>query len=375
MIPAMSTPPPTPRPTPRGRGTGENPPNRFDRLHVAPDPDATAEQLGHYPSGDDPDLGPAAPAARTQFFDDASASILTRNDSPDVPYTFGVNPYRGCEHGCAYCYARTFHDYLGWSSGLDFETRIMVKRRAPALLRAELSKPSWQPEVIAFSGATDCYQPAERHFRLTRGCLEVLHELRNPVGIITKSALVTRDLDLLADMARWQGARVVLTITTLDPDLSGQLEPRAARPAARLRTLRTLADAGVPVGVMISPIIPGLTEHEVPAILAAAAESGATSAGYIVLRLPRTITDIFTAWLDTHAPSKKDRVLARVREIRGGDLNVTDWGKRMKGEGIFAEQIRQLFRVARRRAGLDQPVPELNTTSFRRPGGEQLTLL
>ncbi len=367
--PSAPQPPDPSHPTTRGRGAAINPPNRFERIHVAPDPDATPEQLGY----EEGDAGVTNP--RTQFFDDASESILSRNDSPDVPLTYSLNPYRGCEHGCAYCYARTYHDYLGWSSGLDFETRIMVKRRAPKLLRDVLEKPTWRPEAISFSGATDCYQPAERHFRLTRACLEVLREFRNPTAIITKNALVTRDIDLLADMARWQGATVIFTLTPLDTALGGQLEPRASRPGARLRALRTLADAGIPVGVMVAPIIPGLTDHEVPAILAAAAEAGATSAGYIVLRLPHTITDIFSHWLDTHAPSKKERVLSRVREIRGGNLNVSTWGERMKGEGIFADQIRQLFQISRRKYQLDRPRAELSTTSFRRPGGEQLTLL
>lgn len=351
-----------------GRGAAHNPPNRFDRLHVVPDPLAPADAF-------DPDFDPASqPSPRTEFFDDATESLLTRNDSPDIPYSFGLNCYRGCEHGCAYCYARTYHDFLGWSSGLDFETKILVKRRAPGLLRRELASPRWQPQLVAMSGVTDCYQPAERHFRLTRQCLEVFAEFRNPVGIITKNALVTRDRDILADLARHDCVSVFVTITTLDPDLAGTLEPRAARPAHRLRTLRLLADAGIPVGVMVAPIIPGLTDHEMPAILAAAAASGATRAGYTILRLPHTLRELFTDWLDRHEPGKKARILDRVREIRGGRLNVSDWGQRFRGEGIFAEQIRELFAVAARRAGLERGFRELSTAHFRRPGGTQLSL-
>ncbi len=359
----MNTHPPHPNAAIPGRGASTNPPNRFERLHLAPDPDAT-------------DLLPEErPNPRTEFFFDASESILTRNDSPDIPFTYGLNPYRGCEHGCAYCFARPYHEYLGWSSGLDFETKIMVKLRAPELLRRELSSPRWEPEGIAMSGVTDCYQPCERHFRVTRRCLEVCAELRQPISIITKNALVTRDRDVLADLARHDCTAVYISITTLDSKLAGTLEPRASRPTARLRAIRELTAAGIPVGVMTAPLIPGLNDHEMPAILAAAAEAGATRAGYVVLRLPHAVKEIFQRWLDEHAPTKKDRILSRVREIRVGKLNVSEWGARMKGEGIFAEQIAALFAVSARRAGLNQDRRPLSTAHFRRPGGEQLTLL
>ncbi|MSU47544.1 MAG: PA0069 family radical SAM protein [Opitutus sp.] len=341
-----------------GRGANVNPPNRFERLHLERDPDCPEDER---------------PNPRTEFFFDASESILSKNDSPDVPFTYGLNPYRGCEHGCAYCFARPFHEYLGWSSGLDFETKIMVKLRAPALLRDALMSPRWHPEPITLSGATDCYQPAERKFRITRGCLEVCAEFRNPIAIITKNALVTRDRDLLAGLAQHRAAVVYVSVTSLDSDLAGKLEPRASRPAHRLRAIRELAAAGIPVGVMVAPIIPGLTDHEMPAILAAAAEAGATRAGYTVMRLPYAVKDVFLQWLDDHAPTKKERVLSRVREIRGGNLNVSEWGARMHGEGIFAEQIRALFTVAARRAGLNHGRDTLSTASFRRPG-EQLNL-
>jgi DNA repair photolyase len=346
-----------------GRGAQTNPPNRFERMHVAPDPDLWA------------DCPPEErPHPRTEFYFDASESVLTRNESPDIPYSLGLNPYRGCEHGCAYCFARPYHEYLGWSSGLDFETKILVKLRAPELLRRELSAPRWQPEGISMSGVTDCYQPCERHFRVTRGCLEVCAEFLNPVSIITKNALVSRDRDVLGQLARHDATFVFLSVTSLDTELAGKLEPRASRPAARLRAIRELADAGIPVGVNVAPVIPGLNDHEIPAILDAAAAAGARRAGYIVLRLPWAVKDIFLQWLDTHAPQKKARVIDRVREIRGGKLNVSEWGKRMKGEGIFAEQIHDLFEVAARRAGLTRDRLAVSTTHFRRPGGVQLNL-
>jgi DNA repair photolyase len=360
----MSAEPPPPRPTAvhRGRGAPVNPPNRFERLHLEPDPEA---QEG----GEEP-VSP-----KTQFFLDASESILTENESPDIPYTVGLNPYRGCEHGCAYCYARPFHEYLGWSSGLDFETKILVKLRAPQLLRDALSSPKWMPQTITLSGVTDCYQPCEKQFKLTRQCLEVFREFRNPVSIVTKNFLVTRDLDLLSDLARHSCSAVYLTVTTLDPALAGALEPRAARPEARLKAIRMLAEAGVPVGVLVAPVIPGLTDHEMPAILDAAARAGAKRAGYIVLRLPHAVKEIFSEWLSVHAPGKKARVLDRIRELRGGRLNVSEWGSRMKGEGIFAEQIHDLFALAARKTGLDRGRLDLSAAGFRRPGGVQMELL
>ena len=346
----------------RGRGAQLNPPNRFERLHVALDPDTT-------------DVPPEERSdPRTTFYFDDTQTILTKNDSPDVPFSMGLNAYRGCEHGCAYCFARPYHEYLGWSSGLDFETKILVKLRAPELLRRELSSPRWQPQSITMSGATDCYQPAERRFQLSRGVLEVCREFRQPISIITKNALVARDVDLLAELARFHCAAVYVSVTSLDRELAGKLEPRASRPAARLEAIRTLSTAGVPVGVMVAPIIPGLNDHEMPAILAAAAAAGARRAGYVIMRLPHAVKDVFLAWLDTHEPGKKARILSRVREIRGGKLNVSEWGQRLRGEGIFADQIAELFNIATRRAGLTEQHVALSTAHFRRPGGEQLSL-
>ena len=342
-----------------GRGANLNPPNRFERVHLAPDPDCPIEEQPH---------------PHTQFFNDGTESLLTKNQSPDVGFSFGLNVYRGCEHGCAYCFARPYHEYLGWSSGLDFETKILVKQRAPELLRQELSSRRWEPQPVAMSGATDCYQPAERTFRLTRRCLEVFAEFRHPVIIITKNALVTRDLDVLQELARYQCVGVHVSITTLDAELGGRLEPRASRPLARLRAIRELSAAGIPVGVMVAPVIPGLTDHELPAILAAAAEAGATRAGHVLLRLPHAVKEVFLQWLDDHAPGKKARIVDRLMTLHGGKLYDSDWGKRMHGEGIFADQLQELFRVSSRRAGLNQENFALSIEHFRRGGGQQLEL-
>jgi DNA repair photolyase len=257
---------------------------------------------------------------------------------------------------------------------LDFETKIMVKEDAPRLLREELSAPGWIPKVIALSGVTDPYQPVERRLKLTRGCLEVLAEFRNPVTIVTKNNLVTRDLDLLAELAGCRAVAVFISITTLDPELRKIMEPRTSPPSARLATIGALAKAGVPVGVLVSPVIPGLTDHEMPAILAAAAAAGASFASHAALRLPYAVAPLFEEWLTRHLPEKKDKVLSRIRSIRGGKLNDSRFGKRMRGEGIFAEQISQMFHVACRRAGGLDHEPELSTAYFRRPGGAQLEL-
>jgi DNA repair photolyase len=354
----MNTSAPVPQSAIHGRGTSINPANRFERLHFEADPDSPPEERPH---------------PRTEFYHDATESLLTKNDSPDVGFMYGLNSYRGCEHGCAYCFARPFHEYLGWSSGLDFETKIMVKTRAPELLRRELSAKRWQPQPIAMSGVTDCYQPAERQFKLTRACLQVCAELRHPIFIITKNALVTRDLDVLSELARYQCVAVHVSVTTLDPELGGKMEPRASRPAARLRAIEELASAGIPVGVMVAPVIPGLTDHEMPSILEAAASAGAKRAGYVLLRLPFAVKEVFTQWLDDHAPGKKARILDRMRTLGGGKLYSSEWGKRMTGDGIFAEQLSSMFDVSARRAGLNTDSFSLSIEHFRRPG-EQLSL-
>ncbi len=341
------------------RGAAENPANRFEQIHLEPDAEWNPD--------DDP-------LPRTQFLVDHSQSAIAYNDSPDLGFGASVNPYRGCEHGCIYCYARPTHEYLGFSAGLDFESKIMVKRNAPELLRAELVAAKWSPQVIVMSGVTDCYQPAERKLKLTRRCLEVLAEFRNPVALITKNFLVTRDLDLLSELARHNAVSVTLSVTTLDAELRKILEPRTSPPQARLEAIRKLSAAGIPVGVNVAPIIPGLTDHEVPAILKAAAEAGATTAHFTVLRLPHAVAPLFEKWLAAHFPNQKEKVLNRLRALRGGKLYDAQWGKRMRGEGIFAEQIETLFAVARRKAGIKNELRKLSTAAFRRPGGAQLSL-
>lgn len=341
------------------RGAGTNPPNRFEAIRLEPDADWVEDE---------------APAPRTQFLQDRSRSIISHNDSPDVGFEASVNPYRGCEHGCIYCYARPTHEYLGYSAGLDFESKIMVKLEAPELLRRELASPRWQPKPLALSGVTDPYQPVERKLRLTRGCLEVLAEFRNPVCVVTKNQLVTRDLDLLRELAHHRAARVYLSLTTLDPELRRVMEPRTSPPASRLATLTALAQAGVPAGVLVAPVIPGLTDHEIPRLLAAAARASARFAGLIVLRLPHAVAPLFVRWLEDHFPEKKERVLHRIRALRGGRLNDSRFGARMRGEGVWAGQIHALFQVACRQAGLAGDAPTLSIAAFRRLGGGQLRL-
>jgi DNA repair photolyase len=344
----------------RGRGTHADPVNRFSQIEVELDPSEIT----------DDDL-----SMRTRYLDDTSRGVISTNTSPDVGFDASLNPYRGCEHGCSYCYARPTHEYLGLTAGLDFERVILVKRRAPALLQRALDARGWTPKVLALSGVTDPYQPVERKLEITRGCLAVLARYRNPVGIITKNALVTRDIDLLTEMAAWGGVRVTLSITTLDERLRAVLEPRTATIANRLRAIRDLASAGVPVGVNVAPIIPGLTDTEIPEILAAAAAAGAQHAGYTVLRLPGAVGPLFEAWLDQHAPGRKAKVLHRVREVHGGEVDDRRFGRRMRGEGTYAEQMRQLFHLARTRAGMSRTPPPLVTGAFRRPGAaEQASL-
>jgi DNA repair photolyase len=309
----------------------------------------------------------------TQLFPDHSKSIIAYNDSPDVGFDASVNPYRGCEHGCVYCYARPTHEYLGFSSGLDFETKIMVKEDAPDLLRSKLSSPKWKPQLVALSGNTDCYQPVEKKKQLTRRCLEVLLEFRNPVVIITKNHLVTRDTDILSELARYDCIAVTVSLTTLDHQLASVLEPRASRPARRLAAIKLLAEAGVPVGYLQAPMIPGLTDSEAPAIGVAAAKAGATFSGYVALRLPFAVKALFEQWLDQHYPDKKNKILNRVREIRGGKLNDPNFKTRMRGEGIYAEQMGKLFELARKKSGITERWPKLTTEHFRRAGKDQLS--
>jgi DNA repair photolyase len=349
---------PLPQPI-HGRGASHNPANRFERLHLEPDPE----------DENDPDR----PARRTIYLRDFTRTIIAHNDSPDVGFESSINPYRGCEHGCIYCYARPTHEYLGFSAGIDFESRIMVKENAAQLLEDELSSPRWKPQTLAMSGVTDPYQPVERRLKITRACLEVLARFRNPIGIITKNQLVTRDLDLLGELATHDAAAVNISITSLDPKLQRVLEPRTSSPRARLDAISQLRTAGIPVGVMTAPIIPGLNDHELPAILEAATEAGARFAGYTVVRLPYAVAPLFERWLEEHFPDRKEKVLGRIRQLRGGErLNDPRFKSRMRGEGIFAEQIRDLFIIGCKRAGMGER-PKLSAEAFRRPG-EQLAL-
>ena len=322
----------------RGRGAAVNPRNRFERIEIDFEPGESVAERGDAPP--------------TELFRDESRTILSRNDSPDIGFEYSLNPYRGCEHGCIYCYARPTHEYLGFSAGLDFESRILVKERAPELLREALLSPRWKPQVIVLSGVTDPYQPIERKLRITRRCLEVLAEFRNPVAIITKNHLVTRDLDLLQELNRFQACGVYLSITSVSASLSARMEPRASTPRRRFDALRELSAAGIPCGVMTAPIIPGLNDDQIPAILEAAAEAGASRAGYILVRLPHGLRELFSDWLATHFPDRRDRVLNRLREARDGNLNDPRFHHRMKGGGEYAEQIGRLFETVRRRVGL-----------------------
>ena len=334
---------------PHGRGAFGNTDQRFTDLHIA------------YDEGEEPGR------IKTKFYRDHSSSVISRNTSPDLPFEASLNPYRGCEHGCAYCYARPTHEYLGYSAGVDFESRIMVKMDAAALLRQEFAKPSYKPRKIALSGVTDCYQPVEKKLRITRGCLEVMAGCRHPVSIVTKNHLVLRDIDLLSELAKYKAVVVMLSVTTLDADLAHRLEPRASAPRQRIDAIRQLRVAGIPAGVMTAPIIPGLNDSEIPALLNAAGEAGALFAGYTVARLPVSVKEVFAAWLDEHFPDRKDKILGRVADTQGSTLSHGDFGKRLRGEGVWADQIAGLFRVSVKRAGIPQKRAELSAASFRRP--------
>jgi len=330
----------------RGRGATDNLQGRYALDQRLVYDDGWPEDLGEGAEGD------AAPRLRTEVYREHAKSILSRNQSPDVPFSVSLNPYRGCEHGCIYCFARPTHSYLGLSPGLDFESRIYAKVNAAQLLRRELAKPSYRVEPIALGVVTDAYQPVERELRITRQVLEVLAAHRHPLVAITKSSLIERDIDLLAPLARRGQAFAAVTITTLDPVLARILEPRAASPARRLRTIRTLVDAGIPVGVSVAPLIPFITEPDLERVMEACAQAGATSASYIVLRLPWEVAPLFKAWLAAHYPERAERVMNRVREMRGGADYDASFAHRMKGEGLWADLLRQRFNHAARRLGL-----------------------
>lgn len=349
----------------KGRSSGYNPPNRFEEISVVP-------------SDDDnkffPDEDPLERKIETRFFVDASRSILAKNDSPDIPFTYSLNPYRGCEHGCIYCYARPSHEYLGFSSGLDFETKIMVKRDAPELLREAFVKRSWDPQVIALAGNTDCYQPVERKLKLTRRCLEVFLEFRNPVGIVTKNFLVTRDLEILRDMAKLNLVSVVISVTSLNQELTKKMEPRTSSPAKRLEAIELLAESSIPVGVLVAPVVPGLTDEEIPSIIRETSSRGAKFASMQMLRLPFAVKDLFVDWIRREFPDRENRIISRIKQVRGGKLNSSEFRERMRGKGETAKAIRQLFRASCRKYHVNEEDIVLSTDKFRRPAGIQMEM-
>jgi DNA repair photolyase len=341
-VPEYPIAPPTPR---KGRGAVTNLQGRYEADQREAVDDGWVQH-------EEEEGGP--PALRTQVFDERAKTILTRNASPDIPFSVSLNPYRGCEHGCIYCFARPTHSYLGLSPGLDFESRIYAKVNAPELLERELAKKSYVPEPIALGVNTDAWQPVERDLRLTRRVVEVLSAHGHPFAAITKSSLIERDLDLLAPMAARGQFMAAITITTLDAEIARTLEPRAATPSRRLRAIRTLSEAGIPVGVSIAPVIPFVTEPDMERVLEACAEAGATHASYIVLRLPWEVAPLFKGWLAAHFPDRADRVMSRVRDMRGGKDYDANFASRMKGEGLWADLLKQRFRQAVRRLGLNE---------------------
>lgn len=336
-----------------GRASQSNPANRFEALHINTDE--------YFVEDEDSER-----KITTQFLLDKSKSVLARNESPDLPFRYSINPYRGCEHGCIYCYARPSHEYLGFSSGLDFETRIMVKQNAADLLRQQFSAHSWKPQVVCLSGNTDCYQPVERTLKITRELLTVFRDFRNPVSVITKNYLVCRDIDILSDLANNKLTAVMLSITTLDDELTKTMEPRTSAPHRRLEAIETLAKNNIPVGVNVAPVIPGLNDEEIPHILKNAKDAGAMFAGYIMLRLPYQVKDLFIEWIQRKYPLKASKVINRIKQVRDGELSCSVFGERLKGTGTIARNIEQLFAVSCRKHSLDTFKVKLDVTRFRR---------
>jgi len=347
-----------PNATIRGRGAADNLPGRFERLARSAECDEAGKS-----------------STSTVVTLQQARSIISRNDSPDIPFTQSINPYQGCEHGCIYCYARPSHAYVGLSPGLDFETKLFAKANAAELLRKELLRPGYCCEVIALGANTDPYQPIEREHRITRGILEVLREFRHPVGIVTKSSLIERDLDQLAPMAAEGLVQVFISIGTLDAEIARRLEPRAAAPYRRIEAVRRLREHGIPCGVLVAPIIPFLNDKDMESVLEAAQEAGAGMSGYTIVRLPWEVKDLFKDWLERHYPLKAAHIMARIRDMRGGRENDPEFGSRMRGEGPFAELIRMRFNVACKRLGLNAGERNrLDTSKFRRPKPAQKEL-
>ena len=349
----------------RGRGTNINPPNRFEKLHIEETEDLYDER--DYEPGTDRKI-------ETVFYKDHSKSAIAKNNSPDIPFDYSFNPYRGCEHGCVYCYARPTHEYLGFSLGTDFETKIMVKENGPMLLKKEFEKKSYEPKLIIISGDTDPYQPIERKLKITREALKVCLEYRNPVGVITKNSLIIRDIDILSEMAKLDLVSATISITTLNKELASIMEPRTATPERKLQAIEKLSEAGIPVNVNLAPIIPGLNDEEIPEILKQASQRGAISAAYILLRLPYSIKDLFINWLEREFPDRKEKILNKIREMRGGKLNVSDFGKRFKSQGEQASAIKELFYISCSKYHLNERDFDLTTAQFKRPSGKQMEL-
>lgn len=343
----------------RGRGSAHNPKNRFNSTHLQYDVDEETGELSR---------------PGTKLIPDHTKNIISRNSSPDISFDVSVNPYRGCEHGCVYCYARPTHEFLGMSAGLDFESKIIVKYDAPELLKKELAKPSWKPQTLVMSGVTDPYQPIEKKLQITRGCVEVLAECNHPLVIITKNYMVTRDIDLLSKLAGKNAVKVVLSVTSLDKTITDTMEPRTSRPQKRLQAIRELTEAGIPVHVNIAPVIPGLTDDEIVPIMEASAEAGAESLAIVNLRLPYGVKDLFVKWLSDHHPNRKNKVLNKLKSLKNGQLNRSDFGERFRVEGAYGEQLRQLVAIHSKRLGLNQNRIPLCTAHFRRPATDQLTL-
>lgn len=315
------------------------------------------------------------PQLKTVVVEEQARSLISRNDSPDLGFSQSINPYRGCEHGCIYCYARPTHAWQDLSPGIDFESRLFVKTNAVQVLRRELARPGYQPHCIMLSGNTDAWQPIEREWRITRGLLQLLAECRHPVAIVSKSALIERDIDILQELARYQAVEVYISLDTLDATLARRMDPRAASPRRRLETVSALSRAGIPTGVLVAPVIPWLTDHEIETTLTAAAEAGAGSAAYVMLRLPLELKDLFADWLQTHYPDKAAHVLSMVSDMHGGALYSSDFGRRMRGSGAFADMIRQRFALACRRLGLRRERTPLSAAHFCPPAADgQLSL-
>lgn len=343
----------------KGRGTNQNPAGRFENQEYVSEPEESFEY---------------AVRPKTKYSVDISRTVITINESPDVAADASLNIYRGCEHGCSYCYARQTHEYLGLSAGLDFETNIFIKHDAPKLLHSELASPKWKPQTIMLSGNTDAYQPIEKKLELTRKCLEVLHQFHNPFIITTKNKLVTRDIDILSKLAEYQTASVTFSVTSLDNRLTSLMEPQTTKPKLKLEAIKQLTDAGIPTGIMVAPVIPGLTDHEIPEILERAAEAGAGYAGYIMLRLPFGVKDIFLNWLETYFPDRKQKVVNRLNELFEGKLYDSSFSIRGRGKGVYAKQIKDTFDLACRKAKLNTEPPVLSVDHFRNPGKEQMEI-